>query len=246
MMRRGPAGAHSLDYLQKEDAEGVVLTPKTAPSGSVIWLHGLGADGRDFVPIVPELRLPQSALPRFVFPHAPVRAVTINNGARMRAWYDITGLSHGAAEDERGIRESAGLVEELIRRERAAGIAASAIVLAGFSQGGAIALHTALRHAEALAGVIALSTYLPLRNTLAAEAAPANQRIPILMCHGTYDPVLPLQLGELSRDLLLAAGYSVSWKAYPMQHQVCGPEIADISAWLQGVLRPRDLAEVQP
>jgi phospholipase/carboxylesterase len=162
MMRRGPAGAHSLDYLQKEDAEGVVLTPKTAPSGSVIWLHGLGADGRDFVPIVPELRLPQSALPRFVFPHAPVRAVTINNGARMRAWYDITGLSHGAAEDERGIRESAGLVEGLIRRERAAGIAASAIVLAGFSQGGAIALHTALRHAEALAGVIALSTYLPL------------------------------------------------------------------------------------
>jgi phospholipase/carboxylesterase len=235
----------SLSYVQKEDAEGVVLTPTQAPRGSVIWLHGLGADGFDFVPIVPELRLPDTLQPRFVFPHAPVRAVTINSGARMRAWYDIHGLSEKASEDERGIRASGLLVEELIRREQTAGVAARNIVLAGFSQGGAIALHAGLRHREALAGIMALSTYLPLRGTLAAEAAPANQRIPILMCHGTYDPVLPIQLGELSRNQLLAQGYGVSWKSYPMQHQVCGPEIADISAWLQGVLGARELPEVK-
>jgi len=234
-----------LSYLQKEDAEGVVLTPTSAPNGSVIWLHGLGADGWDFAPIVPELRLPPKALPRFVFPHAPVRAVTINSGARMRAWYDILALSGGASEDERGIRDSGVLVEKLIQRERDAGVPANAIVLAGFSQGGAIALHAALRHREALAGVMALSTYLPLRGTLAAEAAVANQGIPILMCHGSYDPVLPIQLGELSRDLLVAQGYSVSLKSYPMQHQVCGPEIADISAWLQRVLGSRELPEVK-
>ena len=245
MMTHRPWSTPSLSYQQKEDAEGVVLTPTAPPNGSVIWLHGLGADGRDFVPIIPELRLPNNALPRFVFPHAPVRAVTINSGARMRAWYDILALAESATEDERGIRASSVLVEELIRRERDAGVPASAIVLAGFSQGGAIALHAALRHREALAGVIALSTYLPLRNTLAAEAAVANQRIPILMCHGSYDPVLPIQLGELSRNALLAQGYSVSFKTYPMQHQVCGPEIADISAWLQGVLRARELPEVK-
>jgi phospholipase/carboxylesterase len=234
-----------VSYVQKEDAEGVVLTPTTAPIGSVIWLHGLGADGHDFLPIVPELQLPPNALPRFVFPHAPVRSVTINNGARMRAWYDILGFAHDAAEDERGIRESAAMVEECIRRERGAGIAANTIVIAGFSQGGAIALHTALRHSEALAGVIALSTYLPLRDSL-QEAAQANRAIPILMCHGRYDPVLPVELGELSRDLLAAQGYRVTWKLYPMQHQVCGPEIADIAAWLQAVLRPRELREIQP
>ena len=227
-----------MTFLQQESADAVILQPATGiePISSVIWLHGLGADGHDFVPVVPELRLPSEFAPRFVFPHAPVRAVTINNGMPMRAWYDIVGLSQGAAEDEAGIRASAVLADRFIAKEREAGIAANRIVLAGFSQGGAIALHSGLRQARALAGVLALSTYLPLRASL-AESSGAGQDTPILMCHGRFDPVVPMALGEISRDLLIEYGCRVEWKEYPMQHQVCGEEIADIASWLVKVLQ---------
>jgi len=222
--------------LKQESADAVVLAPAGTAAASVIWLHGLGADGNDFVPIVPELRLPSSLAARFVFPHAPMRAVTINNGMRMRAWYDILDLTPGGPQDEDGIRDSAAILARFIQRERDAGVAANRIVVAGFSQGGAIALHAALRHSERLAGVMALSTYLPLRATLATEANPANRDLPILMCHGEFDAVLPLRLGSSSRDLLRAQGYAVEWKQYPMQHQVCMEEIQDIAAWLQARL----------
>jgi phospholipase/carboxylesterase len=225
-----------MSYRLEEHDDAVMLLPEQPASACVIWLHGLGADGRDFVPIVPELRLPRALQVRFVFPHAPVRAVTINNGMRMRAWYDILELSLGRAEDAIGIRDSAARVEAMIARETAAGIAARRIVLAGFSQGGAIALQAGLRHGEALAGVLALSTYLPLQSSLAAEASAANRATPILMCHGRFDPLLPVQLGQLSRDALRALGYEVQWHEYPMQHQVCAEEIADVAAWLGGVL----------
>ena len=226
-----------MTFLQRESDEAVVLEPGSGiePTSSVIWLHGLGADGHDFVPMVPELRLPEAIVPRFVFPHAPVRAVTINNGMPMRAWYDILGLSQGAAEDAPGIRASAVLADRFIAKERESGIQANRIVLAGFSQGGAIALYSGLRQAAALAGILALSTYLPLRASF-PEGASAGRQAPILMCHGRFDPVLPVSLGEISRDLLRQQGCSVEWKEYPMQHQVCAQEIADISTWLARVL----------
>jgi phospholipase/carboxylesterase len=222
--------------LKQESEDAVVLAPATPATASVIWLHGLGADGHDFVPIVPELHLPPSLAVRFVFPHAPVRPVTINNGMRMRAWYDIRELSASGVADEAGIRDSAAILAKYVQRERQEGIAAGRIVVAGFSQGGAIALHAALRAPERLAGVMALSAYLPMGSTLATEATSANRDIPILMCHGQFDPVLPMQLGSASRDLLRAAGYAVDWKEYPMQHQVCLEEIQDISAWLKARL----------
>jgi len=218
--------------LKQESTDSVVLAPAAAATATVIWLHGLGADGHDFVPIVPELRLPPRPGVRFVFPHAPARPVTINNGMHMRAWYDIKVLSAGGPEDEAGIRESAALLAQYIQRERKTGVAAGRIVVAGFSQGGAIALHAALRHPERLAGVMALSSYLPLRASLVAEAAAANRDLPILMCHGRFDPVLPMQLGAASRDLLRAEGYAVEWKEYPMQHQVCLEEVQDIANFL--------------
>jgi phospholipase/carboxylesterase len=214
----------------------VVLAPASRPHASVIWLHGLGADGHDFVPIVPELRLPPEPAVRFVFPHAPMQPVTINNGMRMRAWYDIVSLSAAGPPDEVGISASAASVERWIAREVEFGIAPGRIVLAGFSQGGAIALHAGLRHAERLAGILALSTYLPLHNRLAAEAAPANRDVPILMCHGRDDSVLPMSLGTMSRDWLRGLGYAVKWKDYRMQHQVCIEEIAEISVWLRARL----------
>ncbi|HVT35270.1 MAG TPA: dienelactone hydrolase family protein [Nevskiaceae bacterium] len=215
-----------------EDDDVIVIDPPARASAAVIWLHGLGASGDDFVPIVPELGLPAGHGIRFVFPHAPVRAVTINGGMQMRAWYDITGLSRTALADRAGIEASQQLVEQLIAQQRAAGIASEKIVIAGFSQGGAIALHTATRHAEPLGGILALSTYLPLHESLAVEAASANRKIPIFMCHGTYDPVLPYALGEFSCAQLRAHGYEVDWRSYPMQHQVCMEEIEDIGRWL--------------
>jgi phospholipase/carboxylesterase len=228
-----------MSYTQTEFPDRIVLTPeRSTPSASVIWLHGLGADGHDFVPIVPELRLADAEAPRFVFPHAPVRAVTINNGMQMRAWYDIFEFSLNAREDATGIRASAEILERYVQREREAGIASERIVLAGFSQGGAIALHAGLHHAERLAGILALSTYLPLRRQLDAPL-PVNRGLPILMCHGEQDPVLPVALAELSRDLLRAQGYQVELKLYRMQHQVTQAEIADIAAWLRTVLPPR-------
>jgi phospholipase/carboxylesterase len=223
-------------YRQQESPESVGLVPDVAANACVIWLHGLGADGHDFVPIVPEIRLPAQCAVRYVFPHAPVRPVTINNGMRMRAWYDILALSGAARQDEGGIRDSAALLHGWIDRERARGIDANRIVLAGFSQGGAIVLHGGLRYSQRLGGIMALSTYLPLHDRLAIEAADANRDLPILMCHGTGDPMLPVQMGEASRDRLLAAGYPVEWKAYPMQHQVCTEEIEDMAAWLSARL----------
>jgi phospholipase/carboxylesterase len=224
-------------YHTREDQDAVVLTPAgAAPTASVIWLHGLGADGHDFVPMVPELQLPPTLSVRFVFPHAPVRAVSINQGLRMRAWYDIKELSIGAIEDADGIADSAARVAQYLQRERADAVPAKRIVVAGFSQGGAIALHSGLRATEGLAGVLALSTYLPLRDRLAAEASDANRKTPILMCHGRLDPVVPLQMGQLSRDILLGQGYAVQWNEYAMQHALCAQELNDIAAWLQRLL----------
>jgi phospholipase/carboxylesterase len=197
---------------------------------AVIWLHGLGADGHDFEPIVPELDLPFPV--RFVFPHAPVRPVTINAGTEMRAWYDIFGFNGHAREDGTGIRASAAAVTQLIDRELERGLPSSRIVLAGFSQGGAIALHTALREPRPLGGVLALSTYLPLAAMLGEERSAANAQLPIFMAHGSHDPLLPLALAETSRRVLEAAGYVVDWHVYPMAHSVCVEEIAAIAGWL--------------
>jgi len=207
-----------------------------SPRAAVIWLHGLGADGHDFEPIVPELGMPAALGVRFVFPHAPMQPVAINGGAVMRAWYDVTG---DGRQDAAGIRASQARVEALIARERARGIPARSIVLAGFSQGGAIALQTGLRHPERLAGILALSTYLPLPETLEQEASQANRDVPIFMAHGTQDPVIPLSWAMRSRDRLKALGYAVEWHEYPMPHSVCAEEIADISRWLRTVLPAR-------
>ncbi|HEX7220777.1 MAG TPA: alpha/beta hydrolase [Burkholderiales bacterium] len=198
------------------------------PQAAVIWLHGLGADGHDFEPIVPELELANPV--RFVFPHAPMRPVTINNGMRMRAWYDIFQFG-GGAEDDAGIRASQKLVEGLMAREKG-----KKIVLAGFSQGGAIALQTALRHPDALAGVLALSTYLPLSTTLAAERHAANQKTPIFMAHGRFDDIIPIDRARQSRAVLEKLGYAVAWKEYPMPHSVCAEEIQDLSRFLATIL----------
>jgi phospholipase/carboxylesterase len=197
---------------------------------TIIWLHGLGADHSDFEPIVPELDLPPSV--RFVFPDAPVRAVTINQGMRMRAWYDILQFGPGP-EDEAGIRESQGIVEGLIEK---AGVPPERVVLAGFSQGGAIVLHTALRYPRRLAGVVALSTYLPLQNDLPREVSSENKGLPIFMAHGRFDDLIPLPRAAASRDLLVKMRYRVDWHEYPMPHSVCMEEIADVAAFLRGVL----------
>jgi phospholipase/carboxylesterase len=225
-----------MSYTRQETEAAVTLTPVAAPTATVIWLHGLGADGHDFVPLVPELQLPPALSVRFVFPHAPQRPVTLNNGYVMRAWYDIKGLALQSEQDAAGIHASQQVIQRLIQAELDAGIPAQRIVIAGFSQGGAIALQTALRYPQRLAGVMALSTYLPLHDTLAGEASAANRDVPILMCHGQQDSVVPLQLGKLSLDLLLATGYSVDFRTYDMPHSVCMDEVRDISAWLSRVL----------
>lgn len=206
------------------------------PTAAVIWLHGLGADGHDFAPIVPQLGIPPSSPLRFVFPHAPSMPVTINGGYVMPAWYDVSHPDLTAEEDEDGIRASQQAIDALIEREEQRGIPASRIVLAGFSQGGAIALHTGLRHTEALAGIIALSTYLPLKMSFRVEAASTNRSCPIFMAHGRMDNVIPLGRGAQSRDFLLDCGYSPEWHEYAMAHSVCDEEIADIGAWLREVL----------
>lgn len=217
--------------------ETIEIETAAAPDAAVIWLHGLGADGYDFEPLVPELRLPARLRVRFVFPHAPVRPVTINMGMPMRAWYDILQLG-GGREDDAGLRASQALVEGLIEREKGRGVHAHRIVLAGFSQGGAIALQTGLRYPERLAGVLALSTYLPLARTLAAERNAANRDLPVLMAHGTLDPMIPIARARESRAALEALGYAVEWREYAMPHSVCGEEITDIAAWLVRLLAP--------
>jgi phospholipase/carboxylesterase len=212
--------------------ETVEIEPKTAADAALVLMHGLGADGHDFESLVPELRLPASPSVRWVFPNAPVQPVTINGGHRMRAWFDIAALDRRATEDDHGIRLSAEAIGALVRRERERGIPADRIVLAGFSQGGAMALFTALRWPERLGGVVGLSCYLPLAATLPAEAHPANAALPVFLAHGSLDPIVPPSLGEGSRDLLRSRGYDVEWHTYPMPHSVCAPEVDALREWL--------------
>jgi phospholipase/carboxylesterase len=210
------------------------LEVETAPSpdAAVIWMHGLGADGYDFVDIPPALRLPESLAVRFVFPHAPMQPVTINGGMVMRAWYDVRHDAGARREDEPGVRASQKRIEALIARERERGVPADRLVLAGFSQGGAMALHTGLRHGERLAGIMALSCFLPLADQIAAEASPANRQTSIFLAHGTHDPVIPLARARQAHEVLTRLGSPVEWHEYTMPHSVCDAEIRDIGAWL--------------
>jgi phospholipase/carboxylesterase len=219
--------------------ETVEIATGPSPTASVVWMHGLGADGHDFEPIVPELELPAGLAVRFVFPHAPLRPVTVNAGMVMRAWYDVAIQDGRRREDEPGVRASQRRIEALIEREKRRGVPAASIVLAGFSQGGAMALQVGLRHPERLAGIAALSCFLPLAAALAAEASPANREAPVFMAHGVHDQMIPVSRGAESRDGLVALGYPVEWHEYAMPHAVCGEEIADLSAWFQKVLAPR-------
>jgi len=214
----------------------IEIETTASPTASIVWMHGLGADGHDFVDIVPELSLPARPGVRFVFPHAPMRPVTINGGYVMRAWYDIRDDGGVRREDPAGVRASQKSIEALIEREKARGVPSQAIVLAGFSQGGAMALHTSLRQGERLAGVMALSCSLPLADALAAEAAPANRDVPIFMVHGTHDPMIPMARAVRAREILTGLGYRLEWHEYPMPHSVCLEEIRDISVWLTTVL----------
>ena len=215
----------------------VVLEPGRPADAAVIWLHGLGASGHDFPPVVAELGLPEDHAVRFVFPHAPRIPVTINGGMVMPAWYDILNMDFDQRRvDEDGVRASAARLEDLVARERDRGIPAARTVLAGFSQGGAIALHAGLRHPERLAGVLALSTYLAVDGDAEDERAASNLDVPILQCHGSQDPMVPMTKGEAARDRLRELGYGVEWEDYPMQHQVCMEEIERIGAWLRRVL----------
>ena len=202
------------------------------PVGSVIWLHGLGADGHDFEPIVPHLGLPADVPLRFVFPHAPIQPVTINGGMRMRAWYDILEMSFERAVDEAGIRDSAGRIEGLIEAERARGVPADRIVLAGFSQGGAMACHVGLRYPQRLAGLLVLSAYLPLESVFEAEAHDANRDVPIFGAHGQWDPVVPYALGAHTAEFLKTRGYTVDWRTYPTEHSVHPAEVRDVGEGL--------------
>ena len=222
--------------MRPMNTDAIEIETGDAPTASLIVLHGLGADGNDFVPICEELELAAVGPVRFVFPHAPVRSVTINGGYRMRAWYDILGTDLVRREDEAGLRESIGLVEALIANEKARGVPASRIVLAGFSQGCAMTLLTGLRHAERLAGLVGLSGYLPLADTTAAERSAANRGTPVFLVHGTADPVIPLARARASRDALLALGQPVEWHEYPIEHTVSPEEIADLNAFLLRVL----------
>ncbi len=219
--------------MSAETLETIEIETAPDPRASIIWMHGLGADGNDFAPLADEIDLPVAV--RYIFPHAPMMPVSINGGYVMRAWYDISDAAI-RREDEAGVRASQQSVEALLAREKSRGIAAGRIVLAGFSQGGAIALQAGLRHAERLAGIMALSTYVPLADRLANEASAANRGVPIFMAHGTADPMIALARAKTSRDLLLKLGYTIEWKEYRMQHSVCPQEIADIGAWLRRVL----------
>ena len=215
--------------------QAIEIETRPNPSHSVIWMHGLGADGSDFVPIVRELKLPPLGI-RFIFPHAPMRPVTINGGFVMRAWYDIVVQDLGRQEDERGIRDSQELVGQLIEKEIGRGIPANRIVLAGFSQGGVITLQAGLRYSKRLAGLLALSCYLPLAATLEKERSAANQDVPLFIGHGTTDDIVPLKRGTDARDALAKLGYKPEFHQYPMPHSVHPDEIADIGAWFQRTL----------
>lgn len=214
----------------------VIVDTASNPDASVIWMHGLGDTGHGWSGVVPELGLPTSLAVRFLFPHAPSMPVTINQGYVMPAWYDVRSADFGSRADVDGVRASRDRIEAMIAAERARGVAASRIVLAGFSQGGAIAIYTALRHRERLAGIVALSTYLVDAASLATEASPANRGLPIVMAHGTRDPVIPIVLAEASRDALVSAGWQVEWHAYTMEHSAVLEEIRVVGAFLARVL----------
>lgn len=214
--------------------EHIEIEPATPATATIIWLHGLGADGHDFEPVVPALKLPESLAVRFIFPHAPVRPVTINGGAEMRAWYDF--IPHSETAGQEDIETSAGQVRDFIEREISRGIESERIILAGFSQGGVIALHTGLRFTSRLAGIMALSTYLDDFRATEQERTDANLAIPILMAHGTHDPMIPIMRAATSRENLIRLGYDVRWYDYPMGHQVCMPEVEEIARFIQEVL----------
>ncbi len=223
--------------VNSSELECIEIASGDNPQASIIWLHGLGADGHDFTPMVTELALPATLNLRFIFPHAPFIPITINGGAVMRGWYDIRALGLLRDEDETGIRSAQNRVENLIRNELDRGIKAHRIVLAGFSQGGAIALHTAFRHQRKLAGVLALSTYLPLASSFLNEAHPSNLAVPIFLAHGLYDNVIPLAGAIATRELLAQAGSPLEWHEYKMGHAVCEAEISDIRTWLVETLQ---------
>ena len=211
----------------------VEINPKKSPIASVIWLHGLGADGHDFESIVPELNLPEFLPIRFLFPHAPMRPITINGGYMMRAWFDIEEISLHPQEEEEGIYEAEKMIGDLIKHENDLNIPAHRIILAGFSQGGALALHTGLRYPEKLGGILSLSGFLPMHRKLAKEVNSVNQSIPIMMAHGEMDPLIPITMAQFTCDYLKENGYAVEFHTYPVQHGICQAEIDDISAWLQ-------------
>jgi phospholipase/carboxylesterase len=217
--------------MEKDLLEYVEVNPRSKPSATVIWLHGLGADGHDFEPIVPELDLPESIPIRYVFPHAPHRPVTINGGMVMRAWFDVLAVQPDHKIDIKSFMESSSYLQKLIEKELLSGMPAKRIILAGFSQGGAIALHTGLRYEKQLAGILALSTYLPTLDQLTGQQARANSRIPIMMAHGTMDPMIPIAYGRSTYNGLSDLGYRIQWREYPMGHAVNPAEIRDISAW---------------
>ncbi len=223
-----------MKYQQQHTEHEVTLEPAEPAVATVVLLHGLGADGWDFVPIVGELRLPLPV--RFIFPHAPLRPVTVNAGYVMRAWYDIKSFTPEGRADAAGLAESVARVNRYLDTEIEHGMAPSRIVLAGFSQGGAVALSAALRFPKQLAGVLALSTYLPFPARLAAERSAANSDVPVLMCHGKMDPVVEIGMGREARAALEAQGYPVEWREYAMQHEVCAEELAEIGRWLRGRL----------
>ncbi|MDQ2695862.1 MAG: alpha/beta hydrolase [Pseudomonadota bacterium] len=214
----------------------VEINPPGAAQASVIWMHGLGADAHDFGPVVPALGLPAQAGVRFVFPNAPMLPVTVNGGMIMRAWYDVLSIDLPQREDSRGIAASADAVRALIENEQARGVASGRIVLAGFSQGGAMALHAGLRHPQRLAGILALSAYIPLARQLHAGRHEANAGIPVFIAHGSRDGVIPLRYGRAAAEELRALGHDVEWRVYPMAHEVCLEEVADIGRWLARVL----------
>lgn len=221
-----------------ENFDGVEVVTGDTPKNAVIWLHGLGADGNDFVPVVSELEKRGVNNCRFVFPHAPMRAVTINGGMKMRAWYDITSLDFDQREqDATGTNESRALVESLILRENERGISSDKIVLAGFSQGGAIALHTSIRHSQMLAGTLALSTYLPLTDSVNAQRTTINQDIPVFMAHGTQDEVIAIRYAQNSKEFLETLGYKIDWHSYPMPHSLSMEEITDVAQWFKSIFK---------
>lgn len=213
----------------------ITLETGRAPQHSIIWLHGLGADGGDFVPVAEEMQLPVAL--RYIFPHAPEQPVTINGGYVMRSWYDIKANDIGAQQDAAGISASQSEIEKLIAQEVSRGILPANIFLAGFSQGGAVVLHTGLRHAQQLGGILALSTYLPLAETLEKEASDAAKNIPIFIAHGRNDPIVPYSLGKASEKILVQQGYATEWHEYAMEHSVCAEEVRDIEHWLFNKLK---------